>query len=57
MKALTKLGPIVVANDINHESSMRYSTGIYFEEDCRARILECQELVLGLNGATRVTSE
>lgn len=32
--AVFKVGPILVAIDINHESFMRYRSGIYFEPDC-----------------------
>lgn len=34
MKAVTEIGPIVVAMDIDHESFMRYSRGIYTESKC-----------------------
>lgn len=35
--AIAQVGPIVVSLDINHESFMRYSSGIYFEPDCTRR--------------------
>lgn len=47
MKALTKLGPIVVMFDINHESFMRYSSGIYFEEDCTIDVVNHAALLVG----------
>lgn len=33
-EALVRVGPISVSIDINHESFMRYSSGIYFEPNC-----------------------
>lgn len=33
-KAVATVGPIAISLDINHESFMRYSNGIYQEEDC-----------------------
>lgn len=33
-QAVAQVGPIVVAMDINHESLMRYSGGIYYEPNC-----------------------
>lgn len=34
MSAVAEIGPIVVSIDIDHESFMRYSTGIYLEDKC-----------------------
>lgn len=33
-KIIAHIGPVTVSLDINHESFMRYSTGIYNEPDC-----------------------
>ena len=38
MKAVTEIGPIVVAIDIDHESFMRYSSGIYSEDKCTEEV-------------------
>lgn len=38
LEAVATVGPIVVSMDIDHESFMRYSSGIYFEEDCTEKV-------------------
>lgn len=37
-KAVAKFGPLSVALDINHESFMRYSSGIYLEDECTDQV-------------------
>lgn len=38
VKAVAKFGPLSVALDINHESFMRYSGGIYLEDECTDQV-------------------
>lgn len=38
MEAISTIGPVVVAMDIDHETFMRYSGGIYYDEKCTGKV-------------------
>lgn len=38
MRAVSEIGPMAISMDIDHESFMRYSSGIYFDKNCTDEI-------------------
>jgi cathepsin L len=46
-KALISKGPLMISLDFNHESFMRYSRGIFYDDDCVDRDLRHAALLVG----------
>lgn len=38
MRAIAEVGPMAISIDIEHESFMRYSSGIYFDKNCSDKV-------------------
>jgi cathepsin L len=46
-RALISKGPLMISLDFNHESFMRYSRGVYYDDDCSNVNMEHSALLVG----------